>query len=221
VVGHSHTRPNLQITNHPFFRKNYRETTTHTMVLFLLCMKCELENVGKIELRSDAYLRISVRNPLSNDSSEVRENVIVNPSQPILAQPDEGYREQQQHQDHHFQLKWDGSKKVSVLRVLDTSEAATACKKKKKKHQHQIMGPPRSYTADDAGTWVPVLAMECRGLEPYAFLPMKDEFVIISQASGCRFDQDIEFGDGDWTDYDVESDSPISVQDIQFKFEAL
>ena len=59
----------------------------------------------------------------------------------------------------HFTLKWEGSKKASILRVLDPAETTSALKKKKK------VEPPRSYTGEDVGNWVPLLAMECRGLE--------------------------------------------------------
>ena len=176
------------------------------MVLFLLYMKCETENIGEIELRKDVNLRISVRNPLGD---EVRDNVVFNPSETV--EQEEGSREPA----HHFSLKWEGSKKASVLRILDAKEAATALKKKKQKD-----GVPRNFTADDSGDWVPLLAMECRGLEPYEFKPMRDEFVITSEG-GCRFDEEIELGEGEWTEYDADNDCPVSLEDIQFKFEAI
>jgi hypothetical protein len=179
------------------------------MVLFLLYMKCETENVREIALKLDSNLRICVRNPLSD--TEVRENVVFNPSETV--EQEESSREQA----HHFSLKWEGSKKASILRVLDAKEAAAALKKKKHKE-----GVPRTYTGDDSGNWVPLLAMECRGLEPYALHPMKDEFVITSEGGdGCRFDEDIELGDGEWADYDAENDCPVSLQNIEFKFEAV
>lgn len=179
------------------------------MVLFLLYMKCEtMENVGEVQLRLDANLRISVRNPLSD--SEVRDNVVFNPSETV--EQDESSREP----EHHFRLKWEGSKKASVLRVLDAKEAAAALKKQKK-HKD---GPPRSVTADDASQWIPLLAMECRGLEPYTFHPMQDEFVIVSK-EGSRFDDEIELGDGDWADYDADNDCSVSLEGIQFKFQAV
>jgi hypothetical protein len=178
------------------------------MVLFLLYMKTEVENVSSIELRPDSHLRISVMNPLSD--SETRENVVFNPTETV--DQDESSREP----PHHFALKWEGAKKPSILRALDASEAATALKKNKK---HKL-GLPRSYTGDDSGNWVPLLAVECRGLEPYAFKPMKDEFVIVSEG-GVRFDEDIELGEGEWADYDAENDCPVSLQAIEFKFESV
>jgi hypothetical protein len=35
------------------------------------------------------------------------------------------------------------------------------------------------------------------------------------------FDDEIELGDGDWTEYDAENDVPVSMEDISFKFEAV
>ena len=138
-------------------------------------------NFRTIELRRDANLRVSVMNPLSGD--EVRENVVFNLSE--MVEQEEGSREPA----HHFRLKWEGSKKASVLKVLDEKETASALKKKKYKGNK-----PRSFTGDDSGNWIPILAMECRGLEPYAFHPMKDEFIVTSEG-GCRFDDEIELGE--------------------------
>lgn len=83
-------------------------------------------------------------NPLSGD--EVRENVVFNPSETV--EQDEGAREPA----HHFKLKWEGSKKTSILQVLDEKETASALKKKRYKGDK-----PRAYTGDDNGNWVPLL----------------------------------------------------------------
>lgn len=178
------------------------------MVLFLLYMKTETENVADIKLRQDAHLRICVRNPLSD--SETRDNVVFHVSETL--EQDESAREP----PHHFALKWEGSKKTSTLMVLDSKEASTALKKKKK---HKA-GLPRSYTDNDSGDWVPLLAVECRGLEPYDFKPMKDEFVITSEG-GAVFEEEIELGEGEWADYDADNDCPVSLQEIEFKWEAV
>jgi len=152
-------------------------------------------------------LRVSVRNPLND--YEVRENVVFNPSE--TREQDEGAREPA----HHFALKWEGSKKMSILQVLDDKEAASALKKKKAKGLQ-----PRSMTSEDNGGWVPILAMECRGLEPYAFHPMSEEFVITSEG-GTTFEEEVELGEGDWADYDEDNDAPVSMEGIEFKFEAV
>jgi len=181
------------------------------MVLYMLFMKAETENVGEIRLRTkDVNLRISVRNTLSD--WEKRENVVFDPSV-LEEQEDENSREP----PSHFSITWEGSKKASVLRCLDAKETATALKKKKKYKE----GAPRAFTGDDGNdNWVPILALECRGLEPYDFSPMKDEFEITSE-NGYRFDEEIEFEDGEWADYDADNDCPVSVSELQFKFEAV
>ena len=170
-------------------------------------IQCFLFINRSVELRRDANLAISVMNPLSGD--EVREKVVFNPNETV--EQEEGSREP----PHHFRLKWEGSKKFSVLQVLDAKEAAAALKKKKYKGEE-----PRAYTGDDSGNFVPILALECRGLEPYAFHPMQDEFVITSEG-GCRFDEEIELGEGDWADYDADNDVAVSLEEIEFKFESV
>jgi hypothetical protein len=62
--------------------------------------------------------------------------------------------------------------------------------------------------------------MECRGLEPYVFHPMEDEFLITSEG-GVKFDDGVELGEGDWGDYDAENDAPVSLDGVEFKFEAI
>lgn len=176
------------------------------MVLHLLYMKAELEGVGSVRLLKDASLCVNVKNPLSDD--ELREKVVFNPSETV--EQDEGAREP----PHHFQLKWEGSKKVSTLIVLNEAAAKTALKKKKK------VEPPRDYTADDSGDWVPILAVECRGLEPSAFFPMGEEFVVTSEG-GVDFTGDVDFSEGDWGDYDADNDFAVSMSDIEFKWEAV
>lgn len=185
------------------------------MVLYLLCFKAELENVGEVRLRTHGiHLRISVRNP--QDGDEVRKNVIVDPGEPL--EPEDGSSKEG---PHHFRIRWEGSKKAGILQVLTEAETATAMKKlKKKKRGGKSDCRPRGYTADDSGDWVPMLAVECRGLEPFEFNPMKDEFVITSEG-GAVFDEGIELDDGEWCDYDAESDAPVSMEDVAFKFEAL
>jgi hypothetical protein len=181
------------------------------MVLYMLMMKAETEGIGEIKLRTENVdLRISVRNSLSD--WEIRENVIVNPSE-LEELDDENSRES----PSHFSLKWEGSKKPSVLRCLDAKETVAALKKKKKYKE----GGPRAFTGDDStDVWVPILTFECRGLEPYELRPMKDEFVIISEG-GYLFDEEIEFEDGEWADYDADNDCPVSISELEFKFEAV
>jgi hypothetical protein len=178
------------------------------MVLFLLSIKAELENVASVALRPDADVCLHVRNPLADH--QVREKVVFNLSQTTTLDPqggDKGSSSSSREPPHHFALKWDKGPhvKASVLTVLDLAEAQTALKKKKKKKGEGTSLLPRPYTADDAGTFAPLLAVECRGLEPYGFVPMGHEFVVTS-SGGTKFVDDVDLGEGDWAEYDEEND---------------
>ena len=161
---------------------------------------------SSVTLRDDANLRISVVNPLSG-GDEVRDNVIINPSDTV--EQDESAREP----PHHLALKWEGSKKASILQILNDMETTSALKKKK----YKGVPPRKSYRGEDSGQWITLLCMECRGLEPKSFSPMKDEFIIQSEG-GFEFTEDVEFDDGEWADYDAENDAAVSLSQVEFKF---
>lgn len=114
----------------------------------------------------------------------------------------------------HFALKWEGAKKRSTLIVLSEQETKTALKKKKFKDEFSY----GSYTAENSGNFMPILAVECRGIEPYAFHGLGDEFVVESEG-GKLFDEDIDLSEGDWADYDEENDASVSVNEFEAKFE--
>lgn len=159
-----------------------------------------------MSIKQDTNLCISVRNPLSD--YEVREKVTFNPSECI--EQDEGARQN----PHHLSLKWEGNKKAAMLEALDVTAAKAALKKKKCKEQI------RDINEDDSGSWVPILAVECRGLEPYAYHPIGDEFIVTSQG-GVKFSSEVDVSEGDWADYDEENDASVSLSDVEFKFEAI
>ncbi len=186
------------------------------MVLFVLLIKAELEGIESLSLIKNTNLCFSLRNPLSD--YEVREKVVFNPSE--LLEQDENDREP----PHNFALRWEGSKKYSTLSVLhDTDDGGgikSALKKlsKKGKKRGGKSGEdeylPRDVTPADNDNFVPVLVMECRGLEPYAFHPMGNEFKITS-VGGTIFEKDVDLSEGDWGDYDEEHDASVSANDFR------
>jgi len=162
-----------------------------------------IEYFSSVFLKKDANIRIDIRNPQSD--FEVRDNIVIDPTQYL--EQEESSREP----PYHFAIKWEGSKKRSVIEVLDDDAVKTALKKNKK------MEFPRALTEDDSGKFVPVLALECRGIEPYAYHPMGGEFVIVSKG-GKKFSEDVDLSEGDWGDYDEENDMSVSVSDFESKF---
>jgi hypothetical protein len=194
------------------------------MVLFVLLIKAELDGIESLSLIKNTNLCFSLRNPLSD--YEVREKVVFNPSE-ILEQ-DENDREP----PHNFALRWEGSKKYSTLSVLHDDDSGgggvkSALKKLSKKggkkggkQSGEDEYLPRDVTAADNNNFVPVLVMECRGLEPYAFHPMGNEFKITS-LGGTIFEKDVDLSEGDWGDYDEEHDASVSANDFQSKIIAI
>uniref|UniRef100_A0A7S2USF6 Uncharacterized protein n=1 Tax=Attheya septentrionalis TaxID=420275 RepID=A0A7S2USF6_9STRA len=177
------------------------------MVLFLLVVKAELEGVSEASLVRDANLCISIRNPLSD--YEIREKVVLNPSEFVEQQ------ENSKEPPCHFTIKWEGSKKRSTIQVLDDAAIKSALKKKNKKGKSNDESMPRSLTV--SGEFVPILALECRGVEPYAFHCLGNEFAVISEG-GAKFDEDVDLSDGDWGDYDAEHDASVSISEFEAKF---
>mmetsp|Transcript_20885 Transcript_20885/g.29918 ORF Transcript_20885/g.29918 Transcript_20885/m.29918 type:complete len:187 (-) Transcript_20885:53-613(-) len=186
------------------------------MVLFVLCIKAELDGVESLSLLKNTNLCFSVRNPLSD--YETREKIVFNPSETL--EQDEGDREP----PHHFAVRWEGQKKFSTLIVLDEDGAKSAFKKMKKKGGKKKGGGegdvPRDMTADDSGEYVPVLAMECRGVEPYEFYPLGNEFKVTS-SGGAVFEEDVDLSEGDWGDYDEENDEAVGVNEFESKIIAV
>ena len=187
------------------------------MVLFVLEIKAELDGVQSLSLLKNTNLCFSVRNPLSD--FETREKIVFNPSETL--EQDDGDREPA----HHFSVKWEGSKKHSTLIALDSKEAKSALKKKQKKKKGKQKGgeddhQPRELTADDNDNYVPVLAMECRGLEPYAFHALGNEFKVVSEG-GKVFEDDVDLSEGDWGDYDEENDLAVSIDQFESRLVAI
>jgi len=159
-------------------------------------------------------LCFSVRNPLSD---ETRDKIVFDPSETL--EQDDGDREP----PHHFALKWDGNKKTSTLIALDEEGSKSALKKLKKKGKKGGGGEidvPRDVTFDDSGEYVPVFAMECRGLEPYAFHPLGNEFRVVSEG-GAIFEEDVDLSEGDWAEYDEENDAAVGVNEFESKIIAV
>eukprot|EP00656_Telonema_subtile_P008792 TRINITY_DN1410_c0_g1_i3.p1 TRINITY_DN1410_c0_g1~~TRINITY_DN1410_c0_g1_i3.p1 ORF type:complete len:122 (+),score=36.64 TRINITY_DN1410_c0_g1_i3:167-532(+) len=101
----------------------------------------------------------------------------------------------------NFHLKWEGAKKAAYC-----SFANPKCLKSQ-------------YTAEDSGTWVPIAAWDCRGLEPVKWHPQGN--FTAEGTTGCEF-EDINLGDEDgFADYDEDADMPVSIMELEWKLEAV
>jgi Eukaryotic protein of unknown function (DUF866) len=192
------------------------------MVVYILYVKADLEGIEKIEMKDGCDICISVRNPL--DVNEVRQRIVIDLGSLIEPQVEEHERHRSEN-PHHIALKWNqGESKRATVRVLDRSshksnESTTTTKSK---HNHDNYNDTiqklRHVTSDDNGrNFVPFLAMECDGLEPYEFHPTGSEFRVTIQ--GGQILDGIDLVDGsDWTYYDLSTGS-ASITNLVSKFE--
>jgi hypothetical protein len=191
------------------------------MVVYILLIKADLEGVASVALKQQAggaNFCISVRNPM--DHTEVRERVVIEFGEAAPAPTDAAGNQNQHHhgqakkvhqeQPSHFALKWQGAQTRSSVRVLSQDGQQAVVGRKQK--------PTRDMLAVDSGTFVPMLALECDGVEPYAFHGA--EFIILNKA-GVQFDPvDLSASSAAWKEYDRKLQLlRISQQTILSKFD--
>jgi Eukaryotic protein of unknown function (DUF866) len=164
-------------------------------------------------------LCISVRNPL--DHVEVREKIIIETDTEPTRPPDAvGKHSHEAHPEPvcHFSLKWDGASQRSTIQVLDhvaNVPRGTKGRKNNNNNNNNNNSAPRDMTAKDSGEFVPMLALDCLGLEPYAFHPMGNEFVVTNKA-GVTFNK-VDLSKGFWSEYELGAGS-TTIENFVTKF---
>ena len=104
------------------------------MVVFVLRLKADVENVEEISFPEHAQWCINLK---QSDGDEVKEGVYVSSEEEVAMSGSRGVA--------HFVMKFPGGSKEVSLNV------------------QQIKGTTRAYTLDDSGSYVPIVAFECRG----------------------------------------------------------
>jgi hypothetical protein len=72
------------------------------------------------------------------------------------------------------------------------------------------------YKEEDSGKFVPILAVECRSLEPIAWHPNFD--FVVQTTGGAIFDK-VDLTDLDWAEFDEENDLSVSITNLEYKLE--
>ncbi|KAF5827838.1 hypothetical protein DUNSADRAFT_18628 [Dunaliella salina] len=104
----------------------------------------------------------------------------------------------------NFILKFDkGSKSTASISIVDSKD---------------LKGVLRGLTAEDAdaGKFVPVAALECRGLEPIGYTPESD-WMVEAANSQTKWD-DVDLSEGEWTEYDEKAGEGVGVYKIRSDF---
>jgi hypothetical protein len=183
------------------------------MVIFVLYVKADLKGVASVALAPGKDVCVSVRNPL--DHSEVREKVVIDSSALEESEKVGGeLRGLDREPPCHFALKWQGASKRSTIQVLNGDSNHKKSGKKGHATKPNAAISPRDMLAEDSGMFVPMLTLECQGLEPFAFHPMGSEFVV-TNTSGITKEADVS--GGSWSEYDLGTGS-TSISNFETKF---
>lgn len=181
------------------------------MVVYILYVKAELEGsrIASVNIPSGRDICLSVRNPLVME--EVREHVVID-SRALEEKPNKKHHNNS-HQEApcHFALTWSGHDERSTIRVLWNTNDETNEKSKRSARTTTT----RAMTLQDSGTFVPMLALECHGMEPYAFHP--DEAFQVTETDGTVHET-VDFSqNGQWEHYDWAKGN-IVIRNLETKF---
>ena len=72
----------------------------------------------------------------------------------------------------------------------------------------------RPLTADDGGM-VPIVAFECRGMEPVKWTPTSG---YVCRSTGGKAFDDVDLTEGEWADYDEDNELPVSIGGVEHEF---
>ncbi len=175
-------------------------TIYKNMTIFVLEVKATFENVSSMSAKATQWCT-DVRNPLND--YEVREDVTFGAHDEVVLDND--------HQGTvNFKIKWDGANKWSTLTVMRPGDKALKGKKKGADNS------PRDVTTEE---WTPVLAVDCRGLEPSLYKPQVDDFSVLSEG-GTKFEEEVDLTD-EWAEYCEASEMPVGISDFEHRWRSL
>ncbi len=79
----------------------------------------------------------------------------------------------------------------------------------------EVKNVTRALTADDAGKFVPIIAFDCRGMEPVDWRP--EGGFVVTAPSGAKW-EDVDLSDKEWADFDERSGESVSVMELEWEF---
>eukprot|EP00850_Spirogloea_muscicola_P008341 SM000044S15988 [mRNA] locus=s44:420753:421610:+ [translate_table: standard] len=167
------------------------------MVLLLLRIRAELENVTDLQPEEGHTFRVKVRCSSCNEESD-KESM-------LTAGEEYGTRL--------------SASAPRQSRAVGATNLIQKCKFCGRTGTISILdGRGRPLTAEDseAGRFVPVLGMDCRGIQPVQFIP-GDGWEAKGAESGTTF-ANIDLSDGDWSEYDEKLQLPVGISNVQHEF---
>lgn len=83
-----------------------------------------------------------------------------------------------------------------------------------------VKGLVMALTPDAEDGWAPIVAFECRGIEPTAWHPTSG-YEVVSAAGQVFDDVDLSEDASMWADYCEKSGQPVQISDLEWRFDLL
>ncbi|CAD7700741.1 unnamed protein product [Ostreobium quekettii] len=159
------------------------------MPFFLLSIKANLENVASLSAPPGFQFCLTVKNPQGEDT---REGIWVSAADEFPISGSRGTA--------NYVMRWvKGVGKEASMNVTEVKG---------------VTHP--EYTGDDSDQFVPIVAFECRGLDPIELKPTGGWRV--ESTSGKVFD-DVDLSEGDWAEYDEDAGETVGVYEFTARFD--
>lgn len=121
---------------------------------------------------------------------DIKERVTIDPKDHFEIEGSRG--------DANLVMKWPDSRKQATLNIQEIKNVTRDV-----------------YTLEDSGTFVPVIGLECRGLEPFRCHTPSTGFS--AKSIGGKTFEDIDLSDGgEWCDYDVKKDLSVGIYEVEW-----
>jgi hypothetical protein len=160
------------------------------MPIIALYVKADLENIASFKPPEDHLWRLDIQN---SAGGELRENVMLDPSEEMDLKGSKGTA--------NLIMK-DGNREHSMSVV-------------------EVKGLVKPLTPDASGDgWVPIVAFECRGIEPIKWHPT-DGYEIVSTGGTAFDDVDLAEDPTMWADYCAKLGEPVSMSNLEWRFDIL
>eukprot|EP01039_Chlorochromonas_danica_P002548 gene2548-2789_t len=160
------------------------------MPQFVLKVKADLDNIRALIPVEGNLWKFDIQTPGGGDE---RKGVTVSTEESF---PLEGSRG-----EANFLIKWPHASDQAYIKILTQSRAVA-----------------KEYSVDDGGSFVTILALECRGLEVTAWHPSFD-FDVESIGGTVFKHNQVDLSDRDWTEYDEENDLSVSVLNLDYRID--
>jgi len=165
------------------------------MVVIVLKMKADLEGVEKLVFPPDHEWVLDVQ---QSNGTEIRKGITISSSEECEIQGSRGTA--------NFVLKWEGAKAQSSMSIYTPSRSGPL--------KGVTLG---EYTSAHSGTFQPIAAFECRGLEPISWQPTGG-YIVENEKGGKH--EGVDLSSKEWVDYDSENDLSVQIFDLEFVLEA-